>query len=246
MQTKYSLALDFHENTKSLIISDNFDPKPHYKIYPNTKTIPLNPNYAPITPNTNSDFLSTLLSRKSTRAFSQDSISLENLSNLLTLSFGVRNNEEHPTSRTYPSAGGRFPIEVYVAVLRSDDMEKGIYHYNVKDNTIEFLKPGNYSDELQNFYKNQEEIIPTGYPCLILFSMVFNRTMQKYGERGYRFILLDAGHMGQNLYLVATHLGLGAVALGAGSGNDEQLDNIIGLVSGEENIFYSFAIGVPQ
>ena len=76
--------------------------------------------------------------------------------------------------------------------------------------------------------------------------LVFNRTMDKYGERGYRFILLDAGHMSQNLYLVSSHLNLGVVALGAGTNNDNTLDAVLGLVSSQENAFYGFAIGHPQ
>jgi len=75
--------------------------------------------------------------------------------------------------------------------------------------------------------------------------MVFNRTMEKYGERGYRLILLDAGHMSQNLYIVSTYLGLGIVGLGAGAKSDDKFDEYIGLSSGKENIFYGFAVGYP-
>ena len=65
----------------------------------------------------------------------------------------------------------------------------------------------------------------------------------KYGERGYRFIFLDAGHMSQNLYLTAEYLGLGATALGGGMNNDDEIGDLIGLVHEVENIFYGFAIG---
>jgi len=238
------LARDFHENTKAPPLSRNYDPKPNYKIYPSAIALPI--AKTDVHNDKDDGFIQTLLNRKSIREFSQENIGFEDLGRLLSLSFGFRHDNGNPPLRTYASAGARYPIEVYVAVLRSDDMEKGVYHFNVKDNSLELVKRGEFSDKLNSFYKNQDEVIPTGYPCLVLFSMVFNRTMQKYGERGYRFMLMDAGHMGQNLYLVATHLNLGVVALGAGSDNDDRIDNIIGLESSEENVFYSFALGVPQ
>ena len=76
--------------------------------------------------------------------------------------------------------------------------------------------------------------------------MVFARSMEKYGERGYRFILLDAGHMSQNLYLAPEYLGLGAVALGAGMDSDANIDALLGLAGGVESVFYGFAVGLPQ
>ena len=244
--TKRSLALDFHENTKLTTASQSFDNKVSYKIYPNSKTIMLGENTNDDTMQSNDCFVKTLLARKSTRAFSPENIGPADLSKLLTLSFGLNNKNDDSFFRTYASAGARYPIEVYVVVRRSDDMERGIYHYNVKDNTLELIKMGDYTKEVDGFYENQKDIILTDYPCLILFSMVFNRSMQKYGERGYRFALLDAGHMSQNLYLVATYSGLGVVGLGAGADNDDVLDDVLGLVSANENLFYGFAIGHPQ
>jgi len=218
-----------------------YDQNTQYKIYPSAKSFSI----SDIIAESDDSFTRTLLARKSTRSFSSKGFEREDLSRLLSISFGQRNHSENPALRTYASAGGRYPVEVYVAIFASEGLEKGIYHYNVRDNTLELIKKGGYEDEIKAFYLNQDEIIPTGYPCLVLFSMVFERTMQKYGERGYRFILIDSGHMGQNLYLVATHMGMGVVALGAGAGNDNKLDEIIGLESSEENIFYSFAVGYP-
>ena len=162
---------------------------------------------------------------------------------MLSLSFG-RKDGSH--MRTYASAGGRYPIEVYVAIFESEDIEQGIYHYNVSNNSLEQIKKGGELNKLKEFYSNQDYFEDTCYPCLIMFSMVFRRSMEKYGERGYRFALIDAGHMGQNLYLTAEYLDLGIVALGAGAGSDDQLDDIVGLVSVNENIFYSFAVGRPE
>jgi len=242
---QYSMALDYHENTKTLVKPQSFDPKIAYKIYPSAKAIVLEKNHhMNVMPNVDR-FLRTLLARKSTREFSHQGIRFGDLSQLVTLSCGLRGKDDNYDFRTYASAGGRYPIEVYVAVLESKEIDKGVYHFNVRDNSLELIKAGDCCDKVREFYQNQCEVITTTYSCLILFSMVPNRTMDKYGERGYRFILLDAGHMSQNLYLVATYLGMGIVELGAGASSDDILDNILGLTD-DESVFLGFALGYPN
>jgi len=244
--TKYSLALDYHNNTKFFDGVQPFDARNQYKIYPNTKVIPLKKNHHHYLALDNDTFVQTLLSRKSTRRFAEKGMDISTLSKLLSLSFGLRNDKADVGFRTYASAGGRYPIEVYIVLFETMDIEQGVYHYNIHDNSLELMRSGDYYEKIQELYSNQSGIITTDYPCLILFSMVYDRTMEKYGERGYRFILLDAGHMSQNLYLVATYLGLGAVGLGAGTRSDEMFDDFLGLLSSEENVFYGVAIGYPQ
>jgi len=241
---KYSLALDYHENSK--LFNQEYRPynqRISYKIYPSAKSISLDKNSLNAAQHDNDSFLQTLLSRQSIRSFTPENIDLSTLSRLLTLSCGLRDDR----FRTYASAGARYPIEVYIVILRSDDLDKGIYHYNIIDNTLELIKTGDYTQEMNDFYQNQvnAKVLMTDFPCLIFFSMVFERTMQKYGERGYRFALIDAGHMSQNLYLTATYLKLGLVALGGGAVSDNMLDDILGLLHCEENVFYGFAVGHP-
>ena len=246
-----SLALQYHENSKSLAQTYDFDPQVSYKVYPGAEFIKFNaPTYPCSQVNVSikceDSFLKSMMERKSTRDFTSEPIGLDTLSRLITLSCGHNNAQKGEKYRTYPSAGARYPIEVYVIILRSNEIEKGIYHYNVLDNGLEYVKTCESADNAKKFYSNQADIINGIYPCLILFSAVFKRTMEKYGERGYRFLFLDAGHMAQNLYLTATYLGLGIVALGVGSGNDNKLDDILGLVSSEENVIYGFAVGYPK
>lgn len=243
--SRHSLALEYHENTKALAGNRRFDPKNQYKIYPSARKIKLDSVESLSEGHDQGDFLRTLLMRRSTRAFSQDGIGLRELARLLTLSFGLRGTDSSGLSlRTYASAGARYPVEVYPVVLRSADVEPGIYHYNVAENSLELIKAGDFTSQLHAFYRNQE--FPFNPPCIIFFSMVFARSMEKYGERGYRFILLDAGHMSQNLYLAAEYLGLGAVALGAGMDSDANNDALLGLAGGVESVFYGFAVGLPQ
>jgi len=255
---KYSLGMDFHNNSKEPMSPTSFDPKIPYKIYHNARSLSMEKNDVSEAMQLQDDFLRVLLMRKSTRCFAKSPVDSHTLAKLLTMSLGLRNDENDSPRRTYASAGGRYPIEAYVVILRSascsnqkdssntDDLKQGVYHYNVVDNTLEFIKAGDYSDEIKHFYRNQESHLDLNFPCLIIFSMVFLRSMEKYGEKGYRFALMDAGHMSQNLYLVAEYLGLGIVSLGGGAENDEFLDGILSLVSDEENAFYGFAVGAPN
>ncbi len=240
---KQSLALLFHENTKKIKIFEEFDTNIQYKIYPSADSVNLNDYY-------NSEELledelfNIIINRKSTRSWSDKGIELKDLSKLLRLSCGKRalNEYEKFACRTYASAGARYPIEVYPVILKSKKMELGIYHYNVLENSIELLKKGDFSEKIYEFYNGQP--FRSQPPCIIFFSMIFERTMSKYGERGYRFMLIDAGHIGQNLYLVSERLGLGIVELGAGGKNhDEMIDRLIGLNSNYENVFLGFALG---
>jgi len=238
---KNNLALDYHINTKSNSGLRDYDPQVYYKAYPNTKVLHLSKNNAKTNAKNDDIFLQTLMSRKSTRAFASRGLELDALSKLLTLGCGLKTESSDSIFRTYASAGGRYPIEIYVAILQPSDIEQGIYHFNIKDNSLEMLRRGDYSEKLGKYYTNQ----PFGsiIPCLIFFSMVFERTMGKYGERGYRYALIDAGHMGQNLYLCASYLNLGIVGLGQGAVSDVEFEDFLGLNSAEESMIYSFAVG---
>lgn len=240
----FSLALHYHECAKSrLNASQAYNPKIEYKVYPNAEAIKLERIDLAHSKYCGDNFLHVLYARKSTRVFSENGINLNTLSRLLTLSFGLKDNHEGSMFRTYASAGARYPIEVYVVVTNSVDFKKGMYHYNVYENTLELLKTGDYTQVVRELYKNQG--LSTDFPCLILFSLVFARTMKKYGERGYRYALLDAGHMGQNLYLVATYLNLGLVAFGQAGATDDELDDLLLLGHSAEDVIYSFAVGHP-
>lgn len=106
---KNSMALNYHENSKEISISGTFDFEVQYKIYPSSKSISLN-NFAYLNNTENkNDFVNILLSRRSTRNFSDFGIALEELSRILTLSFGLNGrNFSDIKFRTYASAGARY------------------------------------------------------------------------------------------------------------------------------------------
>ena len=237
---KKDLAFEYNKNSQSIENILPFDERMQYKIYPSAKKIKLD-ELSENSEFKNNEFIKILLSRKSIRNWNDEGISLDKLSKLLRFSFGYRNDSKNVKFRTYASAGARYPIEVYVLILNSVDLEKGIYHYSICDNSLEYIKSGDFRKKICELYKNQPFNINSS--CVIFFSMIFERTMDKYGDRGYRFIFLDAGHMSQNLYIVSEYLGLGTVALGASTGSDEVIDDLIGIDSDVENIFLGFFVG---
>ena len=235
------LAINYHINTKRINKLGIYDMFPQYKLYPVTKAIKIED--VPL--DEDNEFIKVLFNRQSQRKFCQQGVTLKQLGRLLSLSFGFNHRIENGIRlRTYASAGARYPIEVYPIIIRSVDMEPGIYHYNVIDNSLELIRSGQYEMELSSFYMNQTNL--SNVPCYLMLSMVFERTMEKYGDRGYRFIYLDAGHMSQNLYLVAEFLGLGVVAISGGNKSDTVIDSLLRINCCEESFFYGFAVGIPE
>jgi SagB-type dehydrogenase family enzyme len=78
---------------------------------------------------------------------------------------------------------------------------------------------------------------------VVIMVAVFARTCRKYGERGYRFVLLDCGHVAQNLHLVATAIGLGSV--GIGGFLDDELNDVLDLDGVGEAVVHTIAVGWP-
>lgn len=183
-----------------------------------------------------------LIARKTERDFDENLIDVQKISQVLFYSAGIIDKKEDwdKSRRTYPSGGARFPLEIYPIVLNeNEDVKAGVYHYNVKGHFLEKL----FEDkELKN--KIYPEIIWQEMikkpPLLMAISAVFSRNTIKYKNRGYRYILIEAGHMGQNIYLVSHTLGLKCCAIG-GFG-DDKINEILDIDGGEESVIYIFAI----
>ena len=158
-----------------------------------------------------------ITSRVSGRIFSREKgLSLSQLSKLLYLANGVRKDEHLPDrpiySRNVPCSGGIGSVEVYCFVLNVEGVEAGIYHFDSLGNRLECLKTGNFATWLKQFAFYQAE---SAEPAVVFVLTANIGTLKsKYGERGYRLGLLDTGHVSQNIYLVATALGLNVFAFG--------------------------------
>ena len=242
---KQNVAENFLEKTK-LIGFDKKDPKEwplewkkiNFKLYPRFKRILLDRK-----DKKDSRFLKFFLKRRSYREFISKPISKEELSVLLFYSSGIvkKENNWDETKRPYPSAGARYPLEIYPIIFSASDLKPGVYHYDVKNHALELILRGNYKKEIlksigQDFIKNSS--------LIIIISAVFGRTMIKYKERGLRYIFIEAGHLGQNISLIAEKLGLCSCAIGGFI--DEEINKLLDIDSQKESVIYIFAIGYKK
>lgn len=177
--------------------------------------------------------------RRSRREFTRNPISLPHLSQLLAVTQGITHTAFGHPFRACPSAGALYPIETYVVANHVDELPPGLYHYYVPSHSLEVLLEGSFGNDLAQAALGQGMVRTAS--AVFVWTAVVRRSKWKYGERGYRYIYLDAGHIGQNLYLAATALGLGCCTIGALF--DEEVNRLIGVDGTEETVVYMGAVG---
>lgn len=156
-------------------------------------------------------FNDVVTARKSVKNFGEESLSILELSKILWLSYGAMGKVDelgvgNRLQRVVPSAGGLYPAEVYLGVRNVKGLDQGLYHYNVPNHDLELLSSGDPTEQVSKVCCEQPYAKEAG--VIVLMSAVLARTKSKYGERGYRYALLDLGHLGQNIYLSCTALEL--------------------------------------
>lgn len=177
--------------------------------------------------------------RRSQREFSLHPISLAQLSQLLWAAQGITARARGYDFRAAPSAGALYPIETYIVVNRVDKLAPGLYHFDMKENQLILLKEGNFGRDLSHAGLGQEMLEEAS--CVFIWTAIVARSKWKYRERAYRYIYMDAGHIGQNLYLAATAMNLGCCTVGAFY--DEEVDRLIGIDGREEISVYLGVVG---
>lgn len=204
-----------------------------YKRYLNAERVQL-----PHPPTLTAGLEDVIRSRRSCSEFSAEPITLEQLAKLLELGCGVTNCGELPR-RAAPSGGALYPIETYALAFTIQGLPQGIYHYVSVDHILEHVRAIQDIQETSSFIP---PLLIKDRPALMLvLSVVFARTQLKYLERGYRFALLEAGHIAQNLVLGARAMGLNAVTVGGFW--DEPFNEFLGLNTEDEAIVYSVLLG---
>lgn len=151
-----------------------------------------------------------LLRRRSVRDYKDKPLKLDEVSQLLWAAQGITDRRGF---RTSPSAGALYPLEVYIVAGNVTNLHNGIYKYNPRKNELERVEKGDRRDELCKAALGQPYVIKAA--LVVVFSAVYERTKARYGERGIRYVYMEAGHAAQNVYLQAEALGLGVVATGA-------------------------------
>ena len=182
-----------------------------------------------------------LQKRKSSNVdLSKNEINLQNLSYILKCAYGLQFSHNEKTTRkenrTTPSAGERFPMEVYVFIFKpSCGLKTGVYHYSVLDHALEPVLQEEFSAETILSFSSEVSVQNSnGFICL---TSVFYRVMEKYEDRGYRYILLEAGHIGQNILIASTEIGISMIPIGGS--NEKQMEDYIGLASSHEKVIYT-------
>lgn len=154
----------------------------------------------------------------------------------------TRQNQEGDGRRAQPSGGARFPIETYCLVIKpGDGLKPGLFHYNVEGHHLEVLTEKNFGkkelDEIATYEFVQDASL------IVFLTAVFWRNQMKYGERGYRFILQESGHIGQNIYLLCEALNLKCCSLGGFRISDEQIEKLLDIDGVVESLAYTLVIG---
>ncbi len=175
--------------------------------------------------------------RRSVRDYSPGPLSLLRLGQLLYMAYGI--TSEAQGLRAAPSAGARYPVDVYPVVHRVDSLEPGVYKYVPAGHLLELCRPGDWREPLQGACLGQRHVATAAVACVL--AVTFQRTRDRYGDRAYRYVLLDAGHVGENLYLAATALGLGPCGVGAFS--DDDVNAILGIDGNSEAAVYLVSVG---
>jgi len=187
------------------------------------------------------DYFDVVRARRSIRDFDDGKpLNNELLSTLLRYSCGLLEQEHGRSRRSHPSGGGLVPIEIYPLVFSGNaTIPAGVYHYNIREHALDVLWHRSFGkDDVRNLF---------AYPWVehasfaIVLTAVFERSQIKYGERGYRFILLEAGHIAENFCLSAETLGIKCCPMGGT--RDEHIEKLLDIDGITESIVYALVLG---
>ncbi len=178
--------------------------------------------------------------RRTVRDYGESPLTLEALSYLLYATQGVQKRGRRGTLRTVPSAGARHAFETLVLVNRVEGLEPGLYRYDALGHRLEIWELGeHHTRTLQDACLGQPMIERSA--VTFLWAADVPRMFYRYGERGYRYLFLDAGHVSQNLYLAAQLFNQGACAIAAY--DDEAVNDAVGLDGQRHFVAYITSVG---
>jgi SagB-type dehydrogenase family enzyme len=246
----------FHENSKTSFV----EPHPIHRLWPSDDSIVASmkvlrrvkpySDFPKITlskewPASRQNFDDVLRHREAARTYGPGSIRLDQLAKVLWMSYGVNRDNEGTNFprpfRVIPSGGALYPLEIYVHASRLEGLEAGLYHYDPEDHALDVLRQQDESVQIAQFMVQRE--LAQSAAAVIFISAIFARSTFKYGDRGYRFVLLEAGHLGQNANLTAQEMGLATTNIGGYA--DRSVDRYLGFDGLNESTIYILLIGQP-
>lgn len=181
-----------------------------------------------------------VLKRRSRREFEHSPLTLEQVSQTLWAAQGIT---EEGGLRAAPSAGALYPLDIYLVTGREavEGLAEGVYHYLPQGHSLELVLEGDVRQSLARY--SVEQMFIAEAPVSLVITGEYERTTQKYGDRGVRYVHMEAGHLAENVYLQVAALGLGTVTVGAFE--DTRISRLLDLPSGYEPL-YVMPIGHPK
>lgn len=185
------------------------------------------------------EFRQLLEQRRSLRKYATTALALDELAYLLWSTQGVQKTTDMLTLRTVPSAGSRHAFETYLLVTNVKGLTPGVYRYLALDHQLaEF----DLSERIvNNLIEASRMKFIENAPVTFIWAAVTERMTWRYGDRGYRYLFLDAGHVCQNLYLSAESIDCGACAIDAF--NDDKMNQWLHLNGEDQFVIYMASVG---
>lgn len=181
-----------------------------------------------------------LRNRRSIRSYLETPLSLPDISQILWAAYGITKTLENAPPflrgglRTAPSAGGLYPLDLYLAAFNVTGLPAGIYWYNSEKHQLVRIIEGDRRKEVSEAAFNQGMFKTAA--AAIVYSAVYERNTKKYGQRGRdRYVCMDLGHSAENVYLQAYALKIGTCAVGAFT--DMWLKKAVGMTRAEEPLY---------
>lgn len=243
---KQKIAWSYHKNTSRWTYNTLEPEGHHFQSAP--KEYPLRPFFELPEPVPIETGLSELMERRfSCRCFRKTPVELVSLSTLLHGAYGITGRSVFGQleflERAVPSAGGLYPLEFYLLVRNVSGLPPGVYHYAVIGHGLEQLREVLIPRPLSNYlFMGQHYLTDAG--LILVITAEVQRNFAKYADRGYRYVLFEAGHCAQNLNLAGCALGLGTCNIGGFF--DEELADLLMIDTELEIPLYGIAVGVPE
>ncbi len=171
-----------------------------------------------------------VFARRSIRVFAPSLLEISEISQML---WAAQGQTDPSGLRAAPSAGALYPLEIYVACGNVTGLSDGVYHYLPESHALEKVVQRDVRQDLYRSALHQPSV--RNAAAVIIIAADYNRTTQKYGERGIRYAHLEAGHASENIYLQAYTMGIGTVAIGAF--DDSSIQSVLGLPQNQTPLY---------
>ena len=170
-----------------------------------------------------------ILKRRSVRDYKADALTLKETGQLLWAAQGITGAGG---KRSAPSAGGLYPLEIYLAVWHIDSLDAGVYHYRPETHSLEQTLTGDVRLALADAVNQKTS--GEGAAALIITG-IYSRTTWRFRDKGKQYVFMEAGHAAQNVCLQAVSLDIGTVTMG--SFNDSLVKQALHLPSKNEPLY---------